>query len=115
MTELDIALKVLDHQILDCDGRRCGKVDDIDIEGGPGEPARVTAILVGPGVWPQRAGWIGRVASWVACGSRVRVLWEDVADVEAAVILRKTAGELGLGRGDDRLRLWVEKIPGAHR
>jgi sporulation protein YlmC with PRC-barrel domain len=115
LTELDIALKVLDHQILDCDGRRCGKVDDIEIEGGPGETARVTAILVGPGVWPQRAGWIGRVASWVAGNSRVRVPWEDVADVEAAVILRKTAGELGLGRGDDRLRPSIEKIPGAHR
>ena len=115
MTEIDIALKVLDHQILDCDGRRCGKVDDIDIEGGPGEPARVTAILVGPGFWPQRAGWIGRVASWIGGSDRVRVPWEDVADVEAGVILRKTAQELGLGRGDERLRPWIEKVPGANR
>ena len=115
MTEIDIALKVLDHQILDCKGCRCGNVDDVEIEGGPGETARVTAILVGPGVWPERAGWTGRVASWVAGSSRVRVPWEEVAEVEAAVILRKTASELGLGRGDDRVRPWIEKIPGANR
>ena len=115
MTELDIALKVLDHQILDCDGRRCGNVDDLEIEGGAGETARVTAILVGPGVWPQRAGWIGRLASRIGGGRRVRVPWDDVADIEAHVLLRKTARELGLGRGDDRLRPWIERIPGAHR
>lgn len=115
MTEIDIALKVLDHQILDYEGRRCGKVDDVEIEGGPGEQAQVSAILVGPGWWPQRAGRIGRVARWLAGNERVRVPWEEVADVEAGVILRKTAPELGLGRGDDRVRPWIEKIPGAHR
>jgi sporulation protein YlmC with PRC-barrel domain len=115
LTEIDIGLKVLDHQILDCDGRRCGNVDDIEIEGEPGETARVTALLVGPGVWRQRVGWIGRVASWAGGSYRVRVPWEDVADVGADVILRKTAQELGLGRGDDRLRPLIEKIPGAHR
>ncbi len=115
MTQIDIALKVLDHQILDRDGRRCGNVDDLEIEGGPGETARVTAILVGPGVWPQRAGWIGRIASFVGGGRRVRVPWEDVREIESHVVLRKSAEELGLGRGDDRLRPWIEKIPGAHR
>ncbi len=115
MTQIDIALKVLDHQILDRDGRRCGNVDDLEIEGGPGETARVTAILVGPGVWPQRAGWIGRIASFVGGGRRVRVPWGEVREVESHVILRKSAEELGLGRGDDRLRPWIEKIPGAHR
>ena len=31
--ELDLALGVLDHQLLDADGRRCGKVDDLELEG----------------------------------------------------------------------------------
>jgi sporulation protein YlmC with PRC-barrel domain len=115
MSEIDIALKILDHQILDRDGRRCGNVDDVEIEGGPGEPARVTAILVGPGVWPQRAGWVGRLASWIGGGGRTRIPWEEVAGIESHVLLRKTAEELGLGRGDDRVRPWIEKIPGANR
>jgi sporulation protein YlmC with PRC-barrel domain len=115
MTQIDIALKILDHQILDLDGRRCGNVDDIEIDGGPGEAPRVTAILVGPGVWPQRAGWVGRLASWIGGGGRTRVPWEEVADIESHVQLRKTAQELGLGKGDDRVRPWIERIPGAHR
>ncbi len=115
MSEIDIALKVLDHQIVDCDGRRCGKVDDLAIEGGAGETARVTAILAGPGYWPERAGWIGRLARAIGGGRRVRVPWEDVAGIEAHVLLRRTARDLGLGRGDDRARPWVEWIPGAHR
>ncbi len=114
MNTIDLALKVLDHQILDSEGRRCGNVDDLEIEGGAGESPRVTAILVGPGVWPQRAGVLGRLASLIGGRSRVRVPWEEVDDVESHVRLRKTAAELGLGKGDDRVRPWIEKLPGAH-
>jgi len=54
-------------------------------------------------------------AGWIAGGGRTRIPWEEVADIESHVRLRKTAEELGLGRGDDRVRTWIEKIPGAHR
>ena len=90
MSQLDIALKVLDHQILDAEGRRCGNVDDVALEGD-----RVTAILVG-----RRRP--------------VRIPWGEVEDVESHVVLRKTAREYGLGKGDDRFRPWIEKLPGAH-
>ena len=113
--EIEIGLRVLDRQLLDKDGRRCGNVDDLAIEGGPGEPAEVVAILVGPDVWRGRAGWVGRVAAWVARGGRVRIPWSEVAEVSAHVQLKKTAQEYGLGRGDDRLRPYIEKIPGANR
>jgi sporulation protein YlmC with PRC-barrel domain len=109
MSKVDVALNVLDHQILDSEGRRCGNVDDLEIDGD-----RVTALLVGPGVWPRRAGRIGRLASLVGGKTRVRIPWEEVADIESHVVLRKPATEYGLGKGDDRLRPWIEKIPGAH-
>lgn len=114
-SELDIGLKVLDHQLLDKNGRRCGNVDDLAIEGGPGEVPRVIALLVGPGYWGQRAGWIGRLAGWIGGGSKVRVEWSEVTKIDSAVHLRNDATKLGLGRGDDRLRPYVEKIPGAGR
>jgi hypothetical protein len=112
---LDIGLKVLDHQLLDKEGRRCGNVDDLAIEGGPGEVPRVVALLVGPGYWGQRAGWIGRLAGWIGGGSKVRIEWSEVAKIDSAVHLKNDATKLGLGRGDDRLRPYVEKIPGAGR
>ena len=112
MSEIDLAFGVLDHQIVDPDGRRCGKVDDLAIEGGPGETAVVSTLLVGPGAWKGR-GRLGRLAARLAGDTIVRVPWEVVADVKSAVELKKSAEELGLGRGDDRARRWVERLPGA--
>jgi sporulation protein YlmC with PRC-barrel domain len=113
--ELDIGLQVLDRQLLDKNGRRCGNVDDLAIEGGVGEVPEVVAILVGPGYWPQRAGLIGKLAGWIGGGGRVRVRWSDVDKIDAAVELRREATELGLGRGDDRIRPYLDKIPGSGR
>ena len=114
--ELDLGLHILDHQILDSEGRRCGNVDDIAIEGGVGETPQVVAILVGPGYWGERGGWIGRLAGWIGGGGRVRVPWDEVAEIKSAqVVLRRQAHELGLGRGDDRVRPYLDRIPGAHR
>jgi sporulation protein YlmC with PRC-barrel domain len=109
---LDLGLGILDHQLVDSEGRRCGNVDDLELEGiGEGSP-RVVAILVGPPVWPGR-GWFGRLASLFARGETVRVPWEEVEKIDAAVHLKKTARELRLGRGDDHARRWVEWIPGS--
>jgi hypothetical protein len=110
---INLGLNVLDHQLLDSDDRRCGKVDDIALEGGPGEDLEVVAILCGPGVWRARAGLIGRVASWLGGGGRVRIPWGEVVEVDSHVKLRKGAEVYELGRGDDRLRPYIAKIPGS--
>jgi len=38
-----------------------------------------------------------------------------VHSLDSAIELKHRATELGLGRGDDRLRPYVDKIPGAGR
>lgn len=112
MEQIDLALGLLDHQLLDSDGRRCGKVDDLQLDGiGEGEP-RVTEILVGPGAWSGR-GVLARLAAKLARGRIVHVPWAEVKAVESDVHLRRPAGELRLGRGDDRARAYVEKLPGS--
>jgi hypothetical protein len=110
--ELDLALGILDHQLLDADDRRCGKVDDLELEGVGGDDPRVVAILTGPAAWRGR-GRLGRLAASLARAPLVRVSWTEVAEVESAVRLRKPARELRLGRGDDRAGRLVEKIPGS--
>jgi hypothetical protein len=112
--EVDLGLAVLDHQVLDCDGRRCGNVDDLAIEGGPGEEAEVVAFFSGPGAWQGR-GLLGGLAARIGGRGVVRVPWSQVAEVESHVRLKKTASEYGLGRGDDRVRRWIERVPGANR
>ena len=112
---VDIGLHVVDHQLLDSEGRRCGNVDDLALEGNPGESLEVVALLSGPGVWEQRAGLLGRIVGWLGGGGTVRVRWQEVEQIAAHVKLRKRAEELGLGRGDDRLRPLIDRIPGADR
>jgi hypothetical protein len=112
---INLGLLLVDHQLLDSEERRCGNVDNLALEGGPEEKLEVVAILSGPGVWRARAGLIGRLASWIGGGRIVRIPWEEVDAVRAHVKLRKRAQEYRLGRGDDRLRPFVEKIPGADR
>jgi sporulation protein YlmC with PRC-barrel domain len=115
MAKIHLGRNLLDHQLLDVNGRRCGNVDDLAIEGGPGETGEVVAILVGPGYWGQRSGWVGRLAGRLGGSKRIRVPWAEVERVRSGVELRKKATEYGLGSGDDRLRPLVEKIPGADR
>jgi sporulation protein YlmC with PRC-barrel domain len=109
---LDLALGVLDHQLLDCEGRRCGKVDDLELDGvGEGKPC-VSALVVGPPAWNGR-GPLGRMAARLGRGRTVHVDWGEVEDVGSAVHLRRAARELRLGAGDDRVRPWIERLPGS--
>ena len=89
---IDLGLGLLDHQIVDCDGRRCGKVDDLEVAGvRDGKPV-VAELLVG-----RRR--------------KVHVPWDVVATVDSAVHLKVRAEELRLGRGDDHLRPWFARLP----
>jgi sporulation protein YlmC with PRC-barrel domain len=112
MTQIDLALGLLDHQLVDADGEECGKVDDLELDlDAPGGP-QVTEILVGPTAWRNR-GRLGRLAAALAGGRIVHVPWSEVAKLGSDVDLARPAAELRLGRGDERARPWVERIPGS--
>ena len=112
MSDIDLGLSLLDHQLIDSEDRRCGKVDDLDLGSLREDPPTVQAILAGTPAWRDR-GRLGRLAASLGGGRLVRISWEDVESVEAAVHLKKTADELGLARGEDRVRRFVAWIPGA--
>jgi sporulation protein YlmC with PRC-barrel domain len=109
---IDLGLGILDHQLVDSDGRRCGKVDDLELDGVAEGNPHVVAILTGPGAWRGR-GRIGAALARLRGGGTVKVPWAEVAAVEAGVRLRKPASELRLARGDRRTERWIEKLPGA--
>jgi hypothetical protein len=114
---MDLVYRLLDDQLVDVDSRRCGRVDDLEFEGGFGEPPRLHAILSGSGTWhrrlPRRLRSVGaRVFGRGVSGEDViRVPWQQVDDVSSVIRLRAKAGELGLGQGDDRDALFVAKFP----
>jgi sporulation protein YlmC with PRC-barrel domain len=109
-----VAHRLLDEQILDSEGRRCGRVDDIELRG---NPPRVTALLVGNGLYPRRLPQpLRRLARRISGPERwganaMRVPWEEVDEINAAVHLRGKAEEIGLGEGDDPRRWLVTRLP----
>ena len=109
--EVDIALGILDHQLVDADGRNCGKVDDLEISGLDGASPEVVEIVVGGNAWRSR-GVLGRLAARLA-GDAVHVSWGEVESVSSVVKLKRPSAELRLDRGDDRWGKLVGKLPGS--
>ena len=109
-----VAHRLLDEQILDSEGRRCGRVDDIELRG---DPPRIAALLVGEGRYPRRlpprlrplARRLLGPETWGA--SALRIPWEEVDEIGPTVRLRGKAEELGLGQGDDPERWMVRRLP----
>ena len=111
-TQLDLAYRLLDLDLVDSEERRCGKVDDLEFAGGPGETTHLAAIVTGPGALPARFPRrfrLRKLAARIFRGGETRVGWDQVEDFDATVELRRTAAELGLGEGDRRL---ADLIPG---
>jgi sporulation protein YlmC with PRC-barrel domain len=123
--ELLAGLHLIDHQIVDCDGRMAGKVDDLELElpdaDDPGaEPPVVVAILSGAGALAGRLE--GRLGRWVesidarlsAEGAPSRVPFELVTQVGSHVTVRVGRDDLETNRGERWARdTIVSKIPGA--
>jgi hypothetical protein len=109
---VDFLRMVLDHQIVDADDVPCGKVDDLIVEGAPGEKLKVIALLVGPGAWADRLPKsMARIAKRIFGGGCVRVSWSEVASINETIKLRSNADKLGLGRVDRRLGKWIARLP----
>ena len=109
--EVDIALSILDHQLVDGDGQNCGKVDDLEIAGLDTDSPEIVEILVGGNAWRSR-GLLGRLAARLA-GDAVHVAWSEVGSVTSVVTLKRPAAELRLNRGDERWAALVGKVPGS--
>jgi sporulation protein YlmC with PRC-barrel domain len=110
-TRVDLALGILDHQLVDAEGQNCGKVDELELTGLDGGSPEVVEILVGGNAWRTR-GRLGRIAARLA-GEAVHVPWSEVESVSSVVKLKRTAAELRLNRGDERRARLVAKLPGA--
>jgi len=114
---MDLVYRVLDEQLVDVDGRRCGRVDDLEFDGSLGEPPRLSAIVSGSGVWHRRMprplrGVGERIFGRGVSGEDViRVPWREVDDIASVIRLKGKARDLGLAQGDERDAKLVAKLP----
>jgi sporulation protein YlmC with PRC-barrel domain len=119
---IDLALNLLDRQIVDREGEPAGKVDDLEFqwsEGGSGAPF-VSAILLGPGALSQRLG--GPLGRWIS--SMHARLNNDPEPARLPMgIVKKIAVKVELTLPASQLETWelqkwvrdniIMKIPGA--
>ena len=102
-----------DVQIVDRDDHDCGIVDDVELEGGPGQGLRVAAILVGPGAYRTRLPrWAMQLVTLIAGDRIVRVPWGEVAYISSTVQLAQSARAYGLAEAEERARRLLPKIGG---
>ena len=109
---VNLGLQLLDDQLIDADGGRCGRVDDVELKGGVGQGLRVDALLTGSGAWPGRVVPVSSVIAAVASSWMVRIPWDAVEDVSTAVKLSQPADEFGIDTNDGRNVRWInEEVP----
>ena len=110
---LDLSRRVLDRQLVDVNNVECGKVDDLEVQGGVGE-LKVTAILVGTGVASDRLPVLARVLVQKIFGQRtVRIPWDEVITITEQIKLKSEASTFGLNERRSTAFKIISVLPGA--
>lgn len=107
---IKLVSQLLDLPLIDKDGRWCGVVDDVELDGSPGKKTLIKALLVGPGAYEGRlAPW----AFWIVrktVGDRIaRVPFDQIDHVSSAVHLKCSAKDVRLDLAEDRVRQWIPR------
>jgi sporulation protein YlmC with PRC-barrel domain len=114
----DLALHLLDRQIVDTAGEAVGKVDDLEID----DDGYVAAMLTGPQALAGRLG--GLLGDWLVFWSHgisrrstadpARIPMDLVTDYGTKITVSRSRAELQANVNEDRAREYVVgRIPGA--
>jgi sporulation protein YlmC with PRC-barrel domain len=115
---IDLVYSLLDDQIVDVDGRRCGRVDDVELVGEAGGPLRLDGLLTGRGAYPDRLPRRLRRMARTLFGDDVRgktthrVPWSAVDRLGVVVQLLVKAQELELAKRERDLEPEIDNLPG---
>jgi sporulation protein YlmC with PRC-barrel domain len=116
--------EVLDKQIVDKDGSKAGKVDDLLLEIPDDGPPEVIAILTGPNsAVSQLPRWIQHLTNWIRTSllqidrtEPAEVDWSHVTRIDVVVHIDLDRRKAGLVRSQERIwERWIEPLPFSER
>jgi sporulation protein YlmC with PRC-barrel domain len=119
----DLALHLLDRQVLDRDGKMVCKVDDLELELDETGRPYVTGILAGPGAVGARIG--GQFGEWIVRAGKRLSTRDDadyparidaglISEIGSAVAIAVPRREVRVAGLEDWVRgHLIERIPGA--
>ena len=105
---IKLVSELLDLPLYDVDGKYCGVVDDVELDGEPGKPLKLKALLVGPGAYAGRLPrWAMRVVTLIAGDRLTRVPTDKIRTIDATVHLKCPGRDLGLHRSETAAAKWI--------
>jgi len=120
-----LAREVLDKEILDCDGFKGGKVDDLLLELRAGEPPVVRAIVTQQGALARVLGHrTARLNAWLrgwALGQGpdivpVEIGWAHVTRIDVTVHINLSRADADLLHSEKAIwERWISRLPWARR
>jgi len=107
---IKLVSELLDLPLLDVDGKYCGIVDDVELQGGAGKDLELKALQVGPGAYRGRMpSWLMSLVKAFAGERIVNVPMNKVRNIGAVVHLDCPAAELGLDRSEAAAGKWLPR------
>ncbi len=107
-SSMKLVSELLDLPLYDTEGKYCGIVDDVELQGGPGKELQLRALLIGPGAYSGRMpAWAMWIVEKLAGNRLTRVPMDKVRTIQSAVCLECPGRDLGLQRGDVAAGKWL--------
>jgi sporulation protein YlmC with PRC-barrel domain len=117
---MDVVRDVLDRSVVDRNGREMGRVDGVLLDGQPGQPTRLVAILIGPAALADRLHpALGRFVRDVEKrfgldqNRPTQIDFADIDDIGTKIRVRLTIGDTAVDAVERRVREWIRRLPGA--
>lgn len=105
---IKLVSELLDLPLLDSEGKYCGVVDDVELEGT--RELKLKALLVGPGAYAGRLpGWAMALVKLVAGNRITRVPLDKVRTITDSVHLECRGRDLGLHRSESAAGKWIPR------
>ena len=105
---IKLVSELLDLPLYDSDGKYCGIVDDVELDGAPGKALKLKALLVGPGAYSGRLPrWPMALVKLIAGERMTRVPMDRIRTIHDAVNLDCPGSALGLHRSEKAAAKWL--------